>query len=59
MTLATTAAALNVVMPELHAGGVIAAALVVFVVRAGVAGRVGASRRWRRPKRSWRTASDR
>ena len=30
MTLATTAAALNVVMPELHAGGVIAAALVVF-----------------------------
>jgi uncharacterized membrane protein len=30
MTLATTAAALNVVMLELHAGGVIAAALVVF-----------------------------
>src|SRR4029077_17410563 len=30
MTLATTAASLNVVMPELHAGGVIAAALVVF-----------------------------
>jgi uncharacterized membrane protein len=29
MTLATTTAALNVVMPELHAGGVIAAALVV------------------------------
>jgi uncharacterized membrane protein len=29
MTLATTAAALNVVMPELHAGGTIAAALVV------------------------------
>jgi uncharacterized membrane protein len=30
MTLAATAAALNVVMPELHAGGVIAAALVAF-----------------------------
>jgi uncharacterized membrane protein len=30
MTLATTAAALNVGMPELHAGGVIAAAVVVF-----------------------------
>jgi uncharacterized membrane protein len=30
MTLATTAAALNVVMPELHAGGVVAAAAVVF-----------------------------
>ncbi|PYQ95057.1 MAG: hypothetical protein DMF97_17490, partial [Acidobacteria bacterium] len=30
MTLATTAASLNVVMPELHAGGVIAAAVVVF-----------------------------
>src|SRR6185295_13936080 len=30
MTLATTAASLNVVMPELHAGGVVAAALVVF-----------------------------
>ncbi len=29
MTLATTAASLNVVMPELHAGGAIAAALVV------------------------------
>src|SRR6185503_7359753 len=29
MTLATTAAALNAAMPELHAGGVIAAALVV------------------------------
>ena len=30
MTLATTAASLNVVMPELHAGGVIAAALVAY-----------------------------
>ena len=59
MTLATTAAALNVVMPELHAGGVIAAALVVFSFSQSIAGRHGPSRRWRRPRRWWRTASDR
>ncbi len=60
MTLGTTAAALNVVMPELHAGGVIAAALVVFSFSQASPRRASPMRRTRADPRyslhrSWRT----